>query len=158
LILFACVGFGWITALAVQDYVDTKEVECLAKNLYFEARNESTAGQIAVLQTTINRVGSPFFPDTVCGVVYEGIHKNGIPVRDACQFSWYCDGMHDSPVNSDAYDRSVELSSWILITNKWLPDLTDGATYYHASWMENYPIWSRTKIKTLQIDQHIFYK
>ena len=142
----------------MQEYVDSVEVECLAKNLYFEARNESTAGQIAVLQTTINRVGSPLFPDTVCGVVYEGMHVRGHPVRDGCQFSWYCDGISDYPTNRVAYSKSVELSQWILLTNRWLPDLTDGSIYYHADWMENYPIWSRTKVKTVQIDQHIFYR
>ena len=142
----------------MQEYVDRKELECLAKNLYFEARNESTAGQIAVLQTTINRVGSPLFPNSVCAVVHEGMHIQGHPVRDGCQFSWYCDGISDYPNNQIAYERSLQLSQWILITNKWLPDLTDGSLFYHASWMENYPLWSRTKTKTLQIDQHIFYR
>ena len=156
MILSAFAGSGWITALAVQEYIDTKEVECLAKNLYFEARNESTAGQIAVLQTTINRVGSPLFPDTVCGVVYEGMHIGGYPVRDGCQFSWYCDGISDYPANRMAYNKSVELSSWILITNKWLPDLTDGALFYHADYVS--PAWSMTKVKTLTIDNHIFYR
>ena len=119
----------------MQQYVDSVEVECLAKNLYFEARNESTAGQIAVLQTTINRVGSPLFPDTVCGVVYEGMHSGGFPVRDGCQFSWYCDGISDYPANRVAYSKSVKLAQWILLTNRWLPDFTDGSIYYHDSWM-----------------------
>ena len=82
--------------------VDEKELLCMAKNIFFEAAIESTAGKLAVAQVTLNRVNSKYYPNTVCGVVYEGLHyttSNGLqlPVRDRCQFSWYCDGKGDEP-------------------------------------------------------------
>ena len=70
-----------------------KQHECLAKNIYFEARNEPFVGQFAVALVTLNRVHDSAFPNTICDVVYEGIHTaRGFPKRDRCQFSWDCDG------------------------------------------------------------------
>ena len=63
---------------------------CLALNIYFEARNQPTSGQIAVAEVTLNRVASRNYPNTVCGVVKQS-NKNG------CAFSWYCDGKSDKP-------------------------------------------------------------
>jgi len=74
-----------------------KQLTCLAKNIYFEARNEPFAGQFAVALVTLNRVNDTAFPDTICKVVYQGIHTtDGFPKRDRCQFSWYCDGASDN--------------------------------------------------------------
>ena len=82
--------------------IDDKEVTCMAKNIFFEAAVESTAGKLAVAHVTLNRVDSKHFPSSVCEVVYEGPHYTGAngqlyPVRDRCQFSWYCDGKGDDP-------------------------------------------------------------
>ena len=75
---------------------------CMALNIYHEARNESTIGQVAVAQVVMNRVGDDGFPDTPCEVIYDGKHytaKSGRRInRDRCQFSWYCDGLADRPV------------------------------------------------------------
>ena len=71
----------------------TKQRECLARNIYFEARNEPFAGQFAVAMVTLNRVHDEQFPNSICEVVYQGLHwPSGHPKRDRCQFSWYCDG------------------------------------------------------------------
>mgnify|MGYP001457922455 FL=1 len=77
--------------------IDDKAVTCMAKNIFFEAAVESTAGKLAVAQVTLNRVESKHYPNTVCEVVYEGPHYTAsdgqlLPKRDRCQFSWYCDG------------------------------------------------------------------
>ena len=128
----------------------------MALNIYHESRNESTAGQIAVGQVVLNRVKSKQFPPTVCGVVYQGVHHRGFPSKNRCQFSWYCDGLHDVPTNLLAYNKSTEIAQWLLVTDKWLPDLTDGSLFYHANYVS--PNWSMVKRKTLQIDTHIFYK
>ena len=91
----------------------------MALNIYHEARNESTAGQVAVAQVVLNRVESPGFPQTICGVVYQGQHtKRGTPIRDRCQFSWYCDGNHDVPTDLRAFNKSTEIAQWLLIANK----------------------------------------
>lgn len=128
----------------------------MALNIYHEARNESTAGQVAVGQVVLNRVKSSRFPESVCSVVYQGIHQGGHPVANKCQFSWYCDGRHDVPTNILAFNKSTEIAQWLLVTQHWLPDLTDGSLWYHANYVE--PRWSKVKHKMLQIDQHIFYK
>jgi N-acetylmuramoyl-L-alanine amidase len=142
--------------------LDEKEVLCLAKNIYFEAALESTAGQLAVAQVTLNRVASKHFPNTVCEVVYEGRHYttgNGqrLPVRDRCQFSWYCDGKEDEPKDvSRLWINSQELAKYILLKGDDFPDITDGADHYHADYIDA-PKWTKKKIITAKIDQHIFY-
>jgi len=84
-----------------------KQLTCLAKNIYFEARNEPFAGQFAVALVTLNRVNDTAFPDTICKVVYQGIHTtDGFPKRDRCQFSWYCDGASDEVRNPKAFDKT----------------------------------------------------
>ena len=130
----------------------------MAKNIYFEAAIESTAGKIAVAQVTMNRVRSRHYPDSICKVVYQGKHhSNGFPVRDRCQFSWYCDGKGDEPRPTPAWKDSVEIAEYIIRTPSLL-DITDGATHYHADWMEKFPKWAHQKKKLVKIDTHIFYK
>ena len=90
--------------LTWEPVISQAEIECMAKNIYFEAAVESTAGQLAVAQVTLNRVKSSYYPNTVCEVVYEGKHYttskgDQFPVRDRCQFSWYCDGKGDEVKN-----------------------------------------------------------
>ncbi len=142
------------------------DAECLAKNIYFEAGVESTAGKLAVANVTINRAANKNYPNTICGVVQEGIHyynaqKNEhFPVRDRCQFSWYCDGLLDDPREGRTW-TSAKLLAEIVLENhhdKALIDITDGATHYHANWMEKYPKWSKYKKVMASIDRHIFYK
>jgi spore germination cell wall hydrolase CwlJ-like protein len=142
------------------------DAECLAKNIYFEAGVESTAGKLAVANVTINRAASKNYPNTICGVVQEGIHyynaqKNEhFPVRDRCQFSWYCDGLLDEPREGKTWESAQELAERVLVNHydKALIDITDGATHYHANWMEKYPKWSKYKKVMASIDRHIFYK
>ena len=140
--------------------MDPSELECMSMNIYFEAATESTAGKLAVAQVTINRVKSRHYPNTICGVVYEGPHyttTNGqqFPVRDRCQFSWYCDGKHDTPSGGKMWKQSEEVAKYVLENTKLL-DITDGATHYHADYIPN-PRWAIARHKTMQIDTHIFY-
>ena len=144
----------------------TADAECLAKNIYFEAGVESTAGKLAVANVTINRTLNVNYPNTICGVVQEGIHYYNVnkdkhfPVRDRCQFSWYCDGLIDEPREGRTWDSAKVLAEIVLENHydKALIDITDGATHYHANWMEKYPKWSHHKKVMASIDRHIFYK
>tara|TARA_Y100001951_G_scaffold34096_1_gene26863 strand:- start:77 stop:682 length:606 start_codon:yes stop_codon:yes gene_type:complete len=144
----------------------TADVSCLAKNIYFEAGVESTAGKLAVANVTINRAIDNNYPNTICGVVQEGKHAYNarkdiyVPVRDRCQFSWYCDGRIDDPRPGRTWKSAQELAKKVLINHydKALIDITDGATHYHATWMETYPKWSKKKKVMASIDRHIFYK
>ena len=143
--------------------VDDKEFTCMAKNIFFEAAIESTAGKLAVAHVTLNRVDSKHFPSTVCEVVYEGPHYTGAngtqyPVRDRCQFSWYCDGKGDDPrEGSRLWEDSQELAKYVLLRQEELPDITDGALHYHANYI-NSPKWAKKKKITTKIDTHIFYR
>ena len=143
--------------------VDDKEVTCMAKNIFFEAAIESTAGKLAVAHVTLNRVDSKRFPNTVCEVVYEGphyTHSTGqkFPVRDRCQFSWYCDGKGDDPrEGSGLWEDAQELAKYVLLRQEELPDITDGALHYHASYIKA-PKWAKKKKVTTTIDTHIFYR
>ena len=141
------------------------DVLCLAKNIYFEAGVESTAGKLAVANVTINRTLRNNYPNSICAVVQEGIHRYNkrideyVPVRDRCQFSWYCDGLLDEPRKGRTWKSAQELAKKVLVNyhDKALIDITDGAMYYHATWMETYPSWSKTKKVMASIDRHIFY-
>ena len=143
--------------------IDSKELTCMAKNIFFEAAVESTAGKLAVAQVTLNRVNSKYYPNTVCGVVYEGPHYtsgNGeqFPVRDRCQFSWYCDGKGDEPKeHTRLWKETQELAKYVLLRQDELPDITDGALNYHADYIVP-PRWAGRKHKTAKIDTHIFYR
>ncbi len=135
-----------------------KQITCMAKNIFYEAATESTAGKLAVAQVTLNRVKSSRFPNTVCEVVYEGpTYRSGLPKRDRCQFSWYCDGKGDDPKEGRLWRASVKLAKHIFRYKENMVDITDGATHYHANYIAN-PRWAdRTKVTT-SIDQHIFYR
>jgi N-acetylmuramoyl-L-alanine amidase len=145
-----------MTVMSAVTMVEERDLQCLALNIYHEARNESTAGQVAVGQVVLNRMESNRFPDTVCEVVQQGVYKGGFPVRNRCQFSWFCDGLSDIPYDLSAYNRSVEIAQWLIYTNPWLPDLVDGSLFYHATYVQ--PKWSRTMKVTSRIDTHIFYR
>ena len=141
-------------------YYDQKEVSCLAVNIYHEARGESKEGKLAVAFVTLNRVKSNAYPDTVCGVVYQGHHKpswrdNGmmVPIRHRCQFSWYCDGKPDMVQDFKSYEKIIDLA--IDVWYNRYQDITDGSLFYHADYVE--PHWARHMAKTVQIDNHIFY-
>jgi len=138
-----------------------KQVECLAKNIYFEARNEPFAGQLAVALVTLNRVYDDSFPNTVCEVVYQGIHnKRGFPKLNRCQFSWYCDGISDTTKNVRAWKDTQKIANLAMISYGSMKsqglDYTEGARYYHTH--EIKPRWSRSFPKVGRIGQHIFYR
>jgi N-acetylmuramoyl-L-alanine amidase len=134
------------------------EIACLALNIYFEAAVESTAGKLAVAHVTHNRVSSHSWPDSYCKVIYEGKHyTSGFPKRDRCQFSWYCDGRHDNPYPGPTWSRVQDLASYYYANADDLRDITDGATHYHADYIDS-PRWATYKKKTVQIDTHIFYR
>jgi len=146
-----------LTFVAIQ-FDNPAQAECLAQNIYFEARNQSYAGQLAVAHVTLNRVASPDFPDTICEVVKEGeLNSQGNIKRHRCQFSWYCDGLSDTPKHREEWARSIlnaqkAVDLWYASEG----DITDGSLWYHAKNVE--PLWARSFKKVMQIDDHIFYK
>jgi spore germination cell wall hydrolase CwlJ-like protein len=142
-------GLGMADATAAER---TRQLECLALNIYREAGYEPFEGKVGVAQVTLNRVTSPDFPNDVCQVVYQ---KNVVYQRVICQFSWYCDRVHrNRPVNPSAYQESMDVAKKVLLEGFRLPGLTD-ALYYHADYVS--PGW-RNKEKIVKIGAHIFYR
>lgn len=130
----------------------TRQLECLALNIYREAGYEPFEGKVGVAQVTLNRVASPDFPNDICQVVYQ---KNVVYQKVICQFSWYCDHVHrNRPVNPRAYEESMEVAKKVMMEGFRLPGLTD-ALFYHADYVS--PGW-RNKEKIVKIGAHIFYK
>jgi len=144
-------------------YDHEQHVQCLAMNMYHEARDQGTAGRLAVSAVVLNRVKDSRFPNSVCEVVLQGPtkeswKKNGMfyPIRNKCQFSWYCDGVGDEVKDKKTYQKILDLSYLILHNDIQFVDITDGATHYHADYVK--PSWAKTKTRTTEIGDHIFYR
>ena len=130
---------------------------CLALNVYHESKNQSLIGQIAVAQVTMNRVRDERYPDNVCDVVKQGLTYKwnpSIPIRNKCQFSWYCDGKSDKPRDEHAWDKAMLVAHGVYYGN--LDDFVEGATHYHAHYV--LPSWASSKTYITRIDDHIFYR
>jgi spore germination cell wall hydrolase CwlJ-like protein len=121
--------------------------QCLTEALYFEARGESLKGQFAVAEVILNRVDSPLYPGTVCGV----IKARG---RGACAFSYVCDGHSDKMRDKASRDRAARIARVMLDGAPRL--LTDGATHFHTHAVK--PRWARQFKHTITIGAHIFYR
>ena len=140
-----------------------QEAVCLAKNMYYEARNQGLAGQLAVSLVVMNRVKDDRYPNTICEVVEQGPvreswKKNGVfyPIRNRCQFSWFCDGKSDDPKEPTTYGRLLDISKDLVYGHLDVVDFTEGATHYHADYV--FPAWRKSKTKTVEIADHIFYR
>jgi len=135
------------------------DMYCLAQNIYFEAGNQPLAGKIAVAQVTQNRVNHLNYPSSICGVIYDAKWRTNwkgeqVPIRNMCQFSWFCDGKSDEPVDSPTWLYSMHVARDV-IQGKY-GDITEGATHYHSDKVN--PYWSSSLNQTVIINNHIFYK
>jgi hypothetical protein len=140
----------WLFLDAVQQTLEvSNELQCLALNIYFEARSESIEGQHAVGHVVMNRVAHQGFPNSICAVVKQGGEEN----LNRCQFSWWCDGRPDKPVNQRAWLISLTLAFDIYFGNA--TDPTHGALWYHADYVS--PKWSKALTMVTKIGQHLFY-
>jgi spore germination cell wall hydrolase CwlJ-like protein len=123
---------------------DERQLQCLARNAYFEAGNQSEKGMLAVTNVVINRTEDSRFPDTPCKVVKQ--RRNGV-----CQFSWVCEGKKRIR-DMDSYRRARAAAERVYL-NK-IHDVTHGALFYHANYVN--PNWGLKRVAT--IGAHIFYK
>ena len=123
--------------------------QCLSEALYFEARGESVKGQFAVAEVILNRVSSPAFPNTVCGVIHQGTGK-----KYQCQFTYTCDGRAEVISEPAAWDRVSKVAR-LMLDGAPRP-LTEGATFYHTRAVT--PSWARKFARTAQIGVHYFYR
>jgi spore germination cell wall hydrolase CwlJ-like protein len=137
--------FGGLT----EDEFRARELRCMATAIYFEARAEPVQGQIAVAQVVMNRIRSPFYPKTICGVVYQG-ERN----RHGCQFSFTCTGKRNVVNEPEQWTIAVKLAKQVIAGEVWINEV-GYATHYHANYV--HPGW-RELDKVAQIGRHIFYK
>ena len=142
--------------------VGSSQIECLAKNIFFEARDQSVAGQVAVAWVTLNRVNNARYPNTICGVVTQGMRDDsGNMLKNKCQFSWYCDGKPDVIAKAEVAQRAWEDAQTIaeVVVLDWIRGqvgTVHGATMYHATYVN--PRWANEFKVVMRIDDHIFYR
>ncbi len=127
-----------------------RERRCLATAIYFEARGEPVEGQQAVAQVVMNRVRSPLYPDTICGVVYQGQNRG-----TGCQFSFTCDRKTDNAKDIERWDLAMSIARDVTTGKVWLDDI-GYSSHYHATYVR--PVWVRHMNKLKQIGRHIFYR
>lgn len=123
-------------------YFSKKSLDCLAKNVYFEARNQSLVGKLAVANVVINRVRSGRYPSSVCEVIHQ-----------SSQFSWY-GRVPDKITDKEAWERCLKVAIYVLTNED--TDNTRGATHYHEVGIR--PKWIHKLIRTIRFESHIFYR
>lgn len=152
IIITAVVSFQWSEAHAKQrlKHVTAEDIRCLQQNIYFEARNQSMLGQVAVAWVTLNRMMHASYPNSICKVVWQ--HK---------QFSWTHDGKSDRPGKTKLEQRAWEdaglvsqvvLLDWARANNSPIAE----AIMYHADYVT--PYWADHYVEVIVIDNHIFYE
>ncbi|EKF19261.1 hypothetical protein NA2_09026 [Nitratireductor pacificus pht-3B] len=123
---------------------------CLALAVYHEARGEPEAGQLAVTMVVRNRVLSPRYPPTICGVVFQNARW-----KNRCQFSFACAGASLLPLEGEAWSRALRIASASAVPSRCsgMPEAV--ATHYHADRVR--PAWARSMDRLGRIGQHVFF-
>ena len=126
-----------------------REHYCLSEAIYHEARGEPTLGQLAVANVIMNRVKDRSYPNSICGVVQQNQHK-----KNACQFSYICDGRSDKPRPGKHWRKAKRVASQAM-SGKRKIYAVKGATHYHADYVS--PKWAKEFRLLKKIGRHIFY-
>lgn len=127
----------------------TRALQCLTAAIYYEARSESDQGQRAVAQVVLNRVAHPSYPNTVCGVVYQGSERT-----TGCQFSFTCDGSLAKAPNRMFWLRSENVARAALAG--YVERSVGLATHYHT--IAIYPYWAPSLRHIITVGAHRFYR
>jgi hypothetical protein len=127
----------------------TRAEQCLTAAIYYEAASEPDGGQRAVAQVVLNRVAHASYPDTVCGVVYQGSER-----RTGCQFSFTCDGSLARVPNRLFWERGANVARAALAGYVYAP--VGLATHYHT--FAVHPYWSPKLINVANIGAHRFFR
>lgn len=123
--------------------------KCLAQAIYYEARSEPRVGRLAVADVVLNRVDNVNYPNSICGVVFQGSER-----KTGCQFSFTCDGSMKARLNKRLWKQSDDLAGAIL-SGVRVP-VSRNATHYHANYVN--PPWAEKLTPTATIGVHKFYK
>lgn len=123
-------------------------VKCLSAAVYYEAATEPLEGQQAVAQVVLNRMRTPGYPKSVCGVVFQGSDRPG------CQFTFACDGSMARMPMAWAWKNAEGVAEQAL--KGYVMSKVGDATHYHATYV--LPWWSPSLVKLGRIGQHVFYR
>lgn len=128
--------------------VSENEFLCLAKNIFYEARNQSVEGKTAIADVTLNRVAHSRYPDTICGVV-----------KQPYQFSWYTKKKMIAPIPenviaSNAWKESKKVARRAVVNRNTV--VPPNVMYFHAVYVK--PSWAQSMKRVSRIDDHIFYE
>jgi spore germination cell wall hydrolase CwlJ-like protein len=126
----------------------TRDLDCLAEAVYYEARGESASGQAAVAQVVLNRVRHPAFPKSVCAVVFQGAGNQG------CQFSFACDGSMRKGREPEAWRQARSVAARALAG--FVMPSVGNATHFHVAGLS--PQWGPQMTRVAQIGLHVFYR
>lgn len=141
---------AWAGHVLPPHVFSSKEQQCLASGIYFEARGEPVKGQAAVAQVILNRVRNPAYPNSICGVVYQNKRW-----RNRCQFSFACDGIRDRVKSRHHWSVAKDVAMATTAGKIWLKEV-GSSTHYHATYVR--PKWARTMKRVGRIGLHIFYR
>ncbi len=134
--------------LTGKDYA--KAEKCLANAIYFESRSEPVRGQMAVAQVVVNRAFSGFYPNDICGVVYQNAHRHL-----SCQFTFACDGKSKAITERGHWARAVRIAKQTLDGQIYVPEVAK-STHYHAIYV--HPNWVGEMKKLVRYGLHNFYR
>jgi hypothetical protein len=166
-------------------FLSDKDVDCLARNIYYESGSEPTEGKIAVGIVTINRSQDPRFGQSVCEVVRAktvvvksrevrrtemvkvGFFGSPEPVTkthtvteqvSVCQFSWVCGGYARQPKSTDERWLESRAIAEGIARGDYEEYRTKYGTalFFHATAVR--PIWAKTKKFVTKTGQHLFYE
>ncbi len=126
-----------------------RELNCLAEAVYYESRSETKDGQKAVAEVVLNRVKSKNFPNTICGVVYQGAERTS-----GCQFSFTCDGSTSHTPSGKVWKRSKMVAQHMILEAS--APMTWRSTHYHTTKVK--PVWADSLRHTRQYETHVFYR
>jgi len=144
-----------VTGFLLTSVAKADEFNCLVEAIYHEARSEDMIPMLAVANVILTRKESIKFPDTICKVVHQGRYWKGNPVRDKCQFSYWCDGKPERFTDMTGLIKVINVAEMSL--KGVLVRQTANATHYHAYYVA--PKWaSNSHFKALgQLGTHLFY-
>jgi spore germination cell wall hydrolase CwlJ-like protein len=136
-------------ATPAEPQIDARQHACLSQAIYYEARGESQRGQAAVAEVIMNRVRSNAYPNSICGVVYQGSHR-----ATGCQFTFTCDGSLGHRPRGRAWERAQRVATAVMLG--YTRPITQGATHYHTHAVN--PVWNSGLVETVNVGSHVFYR
>jgi spore germination cell wall hydrolase CwlJ-like protein len=152
-----------VAEAVIQPLVDPKQLDCLAKNVFFEAGAESIDGKAAVARVVMNRIQAGFGSNP-CTVIYQVTHfvrpnynteTEGDTIRvKVCQFSWVCEGKKTLNKDSDNYRESLQVAYDVLAYDSYKHIVPSTTLFFH-NLMVN-PMWPYKQVA--KIGNHVFYE